>query len=67
MSPFDLKALVLSPSAQHPVAVHFPIALFTVSYAFDLLALGRRNPALMATARYNLVAAALASLRWRRR
>ena len=61
MNPFNLKALVLSPSAQHPVVVHFPIALFMISYLFDLLALWRRGPALAAAARYNLTVAALAA------
>ena len=61
MNPFDLKALVLSPGAQHPVAVHFPIALFMISYLFDLLALWRRSSALAVAARYNLIVAAVAA------
>ena len=61
MNPFDLKALVLSQSAQHPVVVHFPIALFMISYLFDLLTLWHRSPALAAAARYNLIVAALAT------
>ena len=61
MSPFDLKAWVLAPNAQHPVVIHFPIALFIVSYAFDVLAVWRRKAALIAAARYNLLAAAWAA------
>ena len=58
MNPFDLKAALLAKHAQHPVIIHFPIALFIISVAFDLVAIWRRNPTL-AKAAYNLVAAAL--------
>jgi uncharacterized membrane protein len=59
MHPFDLKAALLARHAQHPVIIHFPIALFIISVAFDLLAIWKRNPALVKAAYYNLVAAAL--------
>jgi uncharacterized membrane protein len=59
MNPFDLKTALLAKHAQHPVIIHFPIALFIISVAFDLLAIWRRNPALAKAAYYNLVAAAL--------
>jgi uncharacterized membrane protein len=59
MHPFDLKAALLAKHAQHPVIIHFPIALFIISVAFDLLAIWRRNPAMVKAAYYNLVAAAL--------
>jgi uncharacterized membrane protein len=59
MNPFDLKAALLAKHAQHPVIIHFPIALFIISVAFDLLAIWRRNPAMAKAAYYNLVAAAL--------
>ena len=59
MNPFDLKAALLAKHAQHPVIIHFPIALFIISVAFDLLAIWRRNPALAKAAYYNLLAAAL--------
>jgi uncharacterized membrane protein len=59
MNPFDLKAALLAKHAQHPVIIHFPIALFIISVAFDLLAIGRRNPALAKAAYYNILAAAL--------
>jgi uncharacterized membrane protein len=59
MNPFDLKAALLAKHAQHPVVVHFPIALFIISVAFDLLAIWRKNPAMAKAAYYNLVAAAL--------
>src|SRR5437660_9846392 len=59
MNPFDLKAALLAKHAQHPVIIHFPIALFIISVAFDLVAIWRRNPAMVKAAYYNLVAAAL--------
>ena len=59
MNPFDLKSAVLAKHAQHPVIIHFPIALFIISVGFDLLAIWRRNPAMAKAAYYNLLAAAL--------
>jgi uncharacterized membrane protein len=59
MNPFDLKAALLAKHAQHPVIIHFPIALFIISVAFDLLAIWKRNPAIAKAAYYNLVTAAL--------
>src|SRR5947208_11992371 len=62
MNAFDLKAALLARHAQHPVIIHFPIALFIISVAFDVLAIWRRNPAMARAAYYNLVAAALTAL-----
>jgi uncharacterized membrane protein len=59
MNAFNLKAALLAKHAQHPVIVHFPIALFIISVAFDLLAIWMSNPAMAKAAYYNLVAAAL--------
>ena len=59
MNLFDLKAALLAKHAQHPVIIHFPIALFIISVAFDLLAIWKRNPAIAKAAYYNLVTAAL--------
>jgi uncharacterized membrane protein len=56
---FDLKAALLARHAQHPVIIHFPIALFVASVVFDLLAIWRKQPALASVAYYNLVGAAL--------
>jgi uncharacterized membrane protein len=42
VNPFDLKAALLEKHAQHVVLIHFPIALFMASFAFDLLARWRR-------------------------
>jgi uncharacterized membrane protein len=59
MDPFDLRAALLAKHAQHPVIIHFPIALFIASLAFDFLAIWRRNPVLATVAYYNLLGAAL--------
>jgi len=58
-NPFDLKAALLAPHAQHPVIVHFPIALFIMSAVFELLAVWRKQPALESVAYFNLFAAAI--------
>src|SRR5467141_842789 len=57
--PFDLKAALLTGHAQHPVIIHFPIALFIASVVFDLLAVWRKQPLLAVVAYYNLLGAAL--------
>jgi uncharacterized membrane protein len=59
MNPFDLKAALLAKHAQHPVIIHFPIALFIVSVALDLIAIWKSNPMMAKAAYYNLIAAAL--------
>ena len=58
-NPFDLKAALLAGHAQHPVIVHFPIALFITSAVFEVLALWRKQPLLASVAYFNLLAAAL--------
>jgi uncharacterized membrane protein len=58
-NPFDLKAALLAGHAQHPVIVHFPIALFIASVVFEVLALWRKKPVLALVAYYNLLGAAL--------
>jgi uncharacterized membrane protein len=62
MNPFDPKAALLARHAQHVVMIHFPIALFITSVAFDVLALRRRSRALASAAYYNLVGAAISTL-----
>lgn len=59
MNAFDLKAALLAKHAQHPVIIHFPIALFIISVAFDLVAIWRKNPTMARAAYYNLLGAAL--------
>jgi uncharacterized membrane protein len=56
---FDLKAALLARHAQHPVIVHFPIALFIASAVFEILALWRKQPVLASVAYFNLVGAAI--------
>jgi uncharacterized membrane protein len=62
VNPFDLKAALLAKHAQHVVLIHFPIALFLISCAFDILARWRRNQNLATAAYYNLVGAAVSTL-----
>src|SRR5260370_5457595 len=59
MNPFDLKAALSADHAQHPVIIHFPIALFIASAVFDLLAVWRKKPVLASVAYYNLVGGAI--------
>src|SRR6266567_3562305 len=58
-NPFDLKAALLAGHAQHPVIIHFPIALFIASVVFEVMAAWRKQPVLASVAYYNLVGAAL--------
>jgi len=58
-NPFDLKAALMAAHAQHPVIVHFPIALFIASAVFDILAVWRKKPILEAVGYFNLVGAAI--------
>jgi uncharacterized membrane protein len=58
-NPFDVRAALLAGHAQHPVIVHFPIALFIASAVFDILAIWRKQPVLAAVAYFNLVGAAI--------
>jgi len=56
---FDLKAAILARHAQHPVLVHFPIALFIGSAIFEILAIWRKQPIFASVAYYNLLGAAI--------
>ena len=56
---FDLKAALLQGHAQHPVIIHFPIALFIASVVFEVMAAWRKQPVLASVAYYNLLGAAL--------
>jgi uncharacterized membrane protein len=56
---FDVKAALLARHAQHPVIVHFPIALFIMSAVFEIVALWRKKPVLASVAYFNLLAAAI--------
>ena len=58
-NPFDVKAALLAGHAQHPVIIHFPIALFIASIFFEVMAAWRKQPVLATVAYYNLLGAAL--------
>jgi uncharacterized membrane protein len=58
-NPFDLKAALLAGHAQHPVIIHFPIALFIASAVFEVLAAWRKQPVFASVAYYNLLGAVL--------
>jgi len=66
LGPFDLKSALLAKHAQHVVIIHFPIALFIVSVAFDFLALvkpfAKHRQTLITAAFYNLTAAAISAV-----
>jgi uncharacterized membrane protein len=62
MNPFDLKSVLLARHAQHVVLIHFPIALFLVSVAFDLVAARLSKAAFATVAYYNLTVAAVSSI-----
>ena len=62
MNPFDLKSVLLARSAQHVVLIHFPIALFLVSVAFDFAAQRWSTAGFAAVAYYNLTVAAISSV-----
>jgi uncharacterized membrane protein len=62
MNPFDLKSVLLAKHAQHVVLIHFPIALFLVGVAFDLIAQRTKKQAVAAAAHLNLILAAVSTL-----
>ncbi len=59
--PFAIKTLLFPKHAQHPVIVHFPIALLVISLIFDLLGALKRNPALTTAGYYNLIVAGISA------
>lgn len=61
-NPFGLQALLYPSHAQHPVIVHFPIALFIFSFFLDVFGARTGNRALNSAAYFNLVAAAVTGL-----
>lgn len=62
MNPFDLKSALLARHAQHVVLIHFPIALFLVSVAFDFAAQWKRSATFATVSYYNLALAAFSSV-----
>ncbi len=59
---FNWRELLLPRHAQHPIIVHFPIALFIISLLFDVIALWKRSAAFHAAAHLNLAVAAISGL-----
>jgi uncharacterized membrane protein len=62
MNPFDLRSALLAKHAQHVALVHFPIALFIVGVAFDLIADWTKRRGLANSAYYNLLVAAISTV-----
>jgi len=62
LNPFDLKSALLARHAQHVVLIHFPIALFLASTAFDVIGQWAGKRSLVAVVYYNLLVAAVLSL-----
>jgi len=62
VNPFDLKTIFLAKHAPHVVLIHFPIALFIVAVAFDLLAQWTKQRGLADAAYFNLLTAAISTL-----
>ena len=62
VNPFDLKTVFLAKHAQHVVLIHFPIALFIVTVAFDYLWQWTRSRTLAAAAYFNLLLAAVSTV-----
>jgi uncharacterized membrane protein len=62
MNPWDPRTAIFAKHAQHVVVIHFPIALFIVGVAFDLIATLTRRKDLAAVAYYNFCGALLAAV-----
>jgi len=62
LNPFDLKSALLAKHAQHVVLIHFPIALFLASAAFDFIGHWTQKRSLEVVAYCNLLVAAIMSL-----
>lgn len=62
MHPFSLQSTLLARHAQHVVLIHFPVALFMTSVAFDFLSRWLHRLALKTTAYLNLLIAAISTI-----
>lgn len=61
-NPFAPDTFIKPKHGNHPVLVHFPIALFLIGFLFDVLGIKKRQPALLTAGYYNLLVAAISSL-----
>ena len=62
VSPFNLKTALLARHAQHVVLIHFPIALFIMAVAFDLISQWTKRDGLADAAYYNLLGATISTI-----
>jgi uncharacterized membrane protein len=62
LNPFSINSTLLAKHAQHVVLIHFPVALFITSVAFDFLSRWMQRPALKTTAYLNLLLAAVSTI-----
>lgn len=62
MHPFDIHTVLFAKHAQHVVLIHFPIALLIIGVLFDFLGQWKGNRVLVATAYYNFLVAAIATM-----
>ena len=62
VSPFNLKTALLARHAQHVVLIHFPIALFIMAVAFDLISHWTKRRGLADAAYYNLLGATISTI-----
>jgi uncharacterized membrane protein len=62
LHPFSINSTLLAKHAQHVVLIHFLVALFITSVAFDFLSSRLHRPALKTAAYLNLLIAATSTL-----
>ncbi len=61
-NPFAPETFLKPKHGNHPILVHFPVALFLIGFLFDILGIRKRQPALLTAGYYNLLVAAISSL-----
>ena len=57
----QIQKILLPKHAQHPVLVHFPIALFIIGFLFDIVGYGKKRSGLISAGYLNLAVAAIAA------
>jgi uncharacterized membrane protein len=62
LNPFSINSTLLAKHAQHVVLIHFPVALFITSVAFDFLSRWMNRSSLKSAAYLNLLLAALSTI-----
>ncbi len=61
-NPFAVETLIKPKHGNHPILVHFPIALFLIGFLFDVLGTKKKERTLLTVGYYNLLVAAIGSL-----